>query len=155
MGINGEDTAIPGDKVDSIDTEGAWQEMTFRFNTGEFMADSPVIFFNNFENNGRLAYLDNWELYQLDELNAAVAPVKDLFEKLYVQDGKIVTDFELDQSTNVQLTVYTITGTIVSNEKIAGTAGLNHKVIETILPSGVYMVKIMKNGTSSFRKLIK
>ena len=153
MGINHIDTSIPEDLVDSIDTEGAWKEMTFRFNTGTEMGD-PVIFFNNFKNNGRVAYLDNWELYKMDELNAVV-PVKDLFEKLYVQNGKIVADFELEQSTNVQLTVYTVTGSIVSNEIIAGTSGLNHQVIETILPSGVYMVKIMKNGISSFRKLIK
>jgi hypothetical protein len=155
MGINGEDTAIPGDKVDSINTEGAWQQMTFRFNTGETMSDVPVIFFNNDHNSGKLAYMDNWELYQMDELNAAVIPVKDLFEKLYVQDGRIVADFELDQSATVQLTVYTVTGSIVANEKIAGSAGLNHQVVDALLPSGVYMVKIMKNGTSSFRKLIK
>jgi len=154
MGINRIDTSIPEDIVDSIDTEGAWKQMTFKFNTGATMGD-PVIFFNNYKNNGRVAYLDNWELYQLDELNAAVAPVKDLFEKLYIQNGKIVADFVLDQSTNVQLTVYTVTGSMVSNEKIAGTTGLNHKTVEAILPSGVYMVKITKDGTSSFRKLIK
>jgi len=154
MGINGEDNAIPGDKVDSIDTKGEWQQMSFYFNTGEGIANVPVLFFNNDRNTGRVAYLDNWELYELDQLNAVV-PVKDLFEKLYVQNGKIVADFTLDQSTNVQLTVYTVTGSIVSNEKIAGTAGLNHQVVETILPSGVYMVKIMKNGVSSFRKLVK
>lgn len=154
MGINGENTAIPGDKVDSISTDGAWQQMTFNFNTGETLSDTPVLFFNNDRNTGRVAYLDNWELYKKDELNAVV-PVKDLFEKLYVQNGKIVADFVLDQSTNVQLTVYTVTGSIVSDEKIAGTAGLNHQVVKTSLPSGMYMVKIMKNGVSSFRKLIK
>ena len=154
MGINGEDTAIPGDKVDSIDTGGEWQQMSFYFNTGETLADIPVLFFNNDHNNGRVAYLDNWELYQLDQLNAVV-PVKDLFQNLYVQDGKIVADFELDQPANVQFTVYTVTGAVVSNEKITGTAGLNHQVIEAVLPSGMYMVKITKNGASSFRKLIK
>ena len=153
MGINGEDTAIPGDLKDSINTNGEWQQMTFKFNTGDAIADIPVIFFNNDGNTGKLAYLDNWELYQEDQLNALV-PVKDQFTKLYVQNGKIVAEFDLDHNSQVQLSVYTVQGSMVSYDKIAGMAGRNTKVVNAVLPTGVYMVKLVKDGQTSFRKLI-
>jgi len=153
MGVNGEDTAIPGDLKDSIDTNGEWQQMTFKFNTGDAMAVTPVIFFNNDGNSGKLAYLDNWELYQEDQLNALV-PVKDQFTKLYVQNGKIVAEFDLDHNSQVQLAVYTVQGSMVSFDKIAGITGKNTKVVSAVLPAGVYMVKLIKDGQTSFRKLI-
>jgi len=153
MGINGEDTAIPGDLKDSIDTNGEWQQMTFKFNTGDAIAETPVIFFNNDGNSGKLAYLDNWELYQEDQLNALV-PVKDQFTKLYVQNGKIVAEFDLDHNSQVQLAVYTVQGSMVSFDKIAGITGKNTKVVSAVLPAGVYMVKLIKDGQTSFRKLI-
>jgi hypothetical protein len=153
MGINGEDTAIPGDVKDSINTNGEWQQMIFEFNTGSTLADTPVLFFNNDGNTGRLAYLDNWELYQKDAYNALV-PVKDQFSKLYVQNGKIVAEFDLENNSPVQLTVYTVMGAMVSDQKIAGTAGRNKNVVNAFLPTGVYMVKLTKNGQTSFRKLI-
>jgi len=154
MGVNGYDTTINTDFVDSVNTEGLWKEYTFEFNTGDTLKTSPVIFFNNDFQTGKVAFLDNWELYKKDTITAVTA-VKDLFENLYVQNGKIVADFDLDQTTVAQLTVYNVTGAILSDEKITGYAGRNHKVINAVLPTGMYMVRLKKNGEYSFRKLIK
>lgn len=153
MGINGQDINVTGDLVDSVNTNGAWQEMTFEFNTGEGTATTPVIFFNNDKNSGTTAFLDNWELYKKDTLSAVIN-VKDQFANLYVQNGKIVAEFDLDHASVVQLTVFTVQGSMVSDEKITGIAGRNKKVVNAVFPTGVYMVKLTKEGQTSFRKLI-
>jgi len=117
------------------------------------MATTPVIFFNNDMNSGTSAFLDNWELYKKDTVSAVVN-VKDQFSNLYVQNGKIVAEFDLDHDSQVQLTVYTVQGAMVSDEKMAGIAGRNKKVVNAVFPTGVYMVKLTKDGQTSFRKLI-
>lgn len=158
MGINGHDTMFSGDFTDSINTNGVWQEYTFEFHTGDTLRTdpSPVIFFNN-DGDGptadKLAYLDNWELIEVGPTAAPV--VKDMFNNVYFKNGKITAEFELDQAANVQLSVYNIQGALISTEKMAAVAGRNSKVINSVLPSGVYVVKMSYNGKSSFRKLVK
>jgi len=154
MGINRHDTAYSGDFTDSIDTYGEWKEYTFQFNTGAGVGETPVIFFNNDRVQGKVAFLDNWELYKKDSVTAVVN-VKDMFSNLYVQNGKIVADFDLNHAASVQLSVYNIQGALISDEKMTGIAGRNRKVMSAVLPSGMYIVKMTKNGESSFRKLIK
>lgn len=154
MGINNHDIDFSGDFTDSIDTEGVWKEFIFEFNTGVEVRERPVIFINNDRMQGKIAYLDNWELYEKEPFTS-VPVVKDMFEKLYVRDGKIVADFNLDQASAVRLSVYNIQGAMLWDENVSCVQGRNTKVINSTLPAGAYVVKITKNGMSGYKKIIK
>jgi hypothetical protein len=151
MGIYGQGNA---EFTDSIVTNGVWKEFIFEFTTGATPATAAGLYFNNYGLSGTRGYIDNWELYKKDTLSA-VANVKDLFENIYVQNGKIVADFDMNQASVAQLSVYTIQGALVSDEKFTALAGRNRKVITTNLPSGMYLVRMAQNGQYSFRKVIK
>jgi len=156
MGINGHDVNFSGDFTDSINTDGAWQEFVFEFNTGEsLMSTTPVIFFNNDGVSGKNAFIDNWELYQKEPYVTALKNVKDKIENIYVQDGKIVVEFDLDNSSVVELSVYNVQGVLISHDKMVGIAGWNKKVVDVNLASGIYIVKLTQNNESSYSKLIK
>jgi hypothetical protein len=154
MGINGHDKLFGGDFIDTVNTLGVWKEYTFEFHTGDSLNVTPVLFFNNDQETGDFAYLDNWELYAKEPFTA-VPVVKDLFNTVYVKNGRIVAEFDMNQSSSVQLSVYNVQGALVSDEKMQAMAGRNSKVLNAVLPSGMYIVKISKNGESSFRKVIK
>jgi hypothetical protein len=156
MGINGHDIHFSGDFTSQVNTGGVWQEFVFEFQTGDTLRTStpPVIFFNNDRENGKLAYLDNWEVYEKEAVSAT-SVVRDLFNNVYMKNGKITAEFDLDQAAKVELSVYNIQGSLISTERMAAVAGRNSKVINAVLPSGVYVVKMTYDGKSSFRKLIK
>ncbi len=152
LGVYGIGT--PADVTDTIDTHGVWQQMQFEFTTGATLGTTSGLYFNNWGRTGKRGYIDNWELYRKDTVSA-VASVKDLFDKVYVQNGKIVADFDLTQSSLVRLSVYSIQGALVSDDKFNAIAGRNKKVVNANLPSGMYLVKMTQNGQYSFRKVIK
>jgi len=157
MGINGHDVNFSGDFTDSINTEGDWKEFVFEFNTGESLkSTTPVIFFNNDGVSGKTAFIDNWELYQKEPHAATdLKKVSDKIENIYVKDGKIVTEFDLDNSSAVELSVYNIQGILISSYKIIGMAGRNKKIVDANLASGIYIVKLTQNNESSYSKVIK
>lgn len=160
MGINGHDKffsegidlSYPNDYIDSINTAGEWKEFVFEFSTSDSLKATPVIFFNNDHQVGKIAYLDNWQLFVKDTISA-VNGLNDKFEKLYINNGNIVAEFDADHASVAQLSVYNVQGALVGEERILATAGRNKKVMTAALPSGIYIVKLTQNGESSYRKL--
>ncbi|NLO69423.1 MAG: LamG domain-containing protein [Porphyromonadaceae bacterium] len=51
-----------------IDTGGEWQVVDFYFNTGA-VTTGALTFFNNYQKSGTIGYIDNWELYEIAEIN--------------------------------------------------------------------------------------
>ncbi|MDD4991031.1 MAG: T9SS type A sorting domain-containing protein [Paludibacter sp.] len=160
MGINGFDKffsagidpSYPKDYIDSINTAGQWKELTFEFSTGDSLNTSQVIFFNNDHQVGKIAYLDNWQLFVKDTISA-VNKVSDKFEKLYINNGRIVAEFDADYASHAQLSVYNMQGALIADEKLQATAGHNMKVMNATLPKGIFIVRLTQNGESSYRKL--
>ena len=156
FGVAGTDVNSGVSDLDSIfDTQGAWKHIILEFTTGDSLRvnDQPLFVNNAGGLSGKRCYIDNWELYEKDA--TAVASVKDLFSKIYVQNGKIVAEFDADNSSQTQLAVYGVRGELIYNEKFTPNAGYNSRVINTVLPSGIYIVRLSQNGNSSYRKLIK
>ena len=77
-----------------------------------------------------------------------------MINNIYNVNSKIVADFELQSSSSVEFSIYNCQGVQLDSEKEQYNAGSNHKVFATILPSGVYLVKMTSNGKSITRKLI-
>jgi len=151
FGIYGQGNA---EFMDSINTHGTWQVKDFEFTTGAALNGNAGLYFNNWGCNGTRGYIDNWELYKKDTISAFVT-VKDQFRNIFVQNAKIVTDFDADNASVAQLSVYNIQGALISNEKFTCLAGRNRRVINSALPTGMYVVKLTQNEQSSYRRVIK
>jgi hypothetical protein len=152
MGIYGQGNT---EFTDSINTHGAWQAVTFQFNTGATpSATAAGLYFNNWGLSGTRGYIDNWELYKKDTISA-VANVREQYQSIFVQNGKIVADFDTDNASVAQLAVYNVQGALLSDEKFASAAGRNRVVLTATLPSGMYIVRLTQNGQNRYTKLIK
>ncbi|MBN2765677.1 MAG: T9SS type A sorting domain-containing protein [Paludibacteraceae bacterium] len=160
MGINNHDKAFqggidkdyPSDYVDSVDTQGEWEEYVFEFVTGEEVGETPVIFFNNDHQQGKIAYLDNWTLRQ--KYPTAVNDLNEATSKIFVQNKKIVAEFNAFESSNARITVFNMQGAALADELFAAASGYNKKQINTQLKSGIYIVRLSYNGILEYRKVI-
>ena len=155
MGVWGHDSSITGDVVDTVNTAGVWKEFVFEFRTGAGFGDVQGTFFNNYQKSGTRGYIDNWEIYRKDTMSA-VANLKEQFRTVYVNNGKIVAEFDLDHSSKVDFAVFTIQGAmVVNNEQKVFVAGRNRYVVNAQLPSGMYLVRMIQDGKTQFMKVIK
>jgi len=153
MGVNNVDSTTTVQQIDSINTQGTWQALTFHFTTGGFKVGiAQALYFNNYQLNGKRAFIDNWELYEAGP--AALPSVSKQFTNIYVRDGKIIATFELENASMVQFDVYNTKGMLISIDKVQGEAGSNSKVLSASLKTGVYLVKMTQKGQSSIKKLV-
>lgn len=74
---------------------------------------------------------------------------------VYISQGKINVDFNLSQSGNVNFSVYNMQGLLLDSETGSYSSGEQHKAIDTELSSGVYLVKISKDGVTETYKVVK
>jgi len=113
--------------------------------------------FNNVDgaSTGKIAYIDNYELYNIGVITNAVNPADNLNQKVYILKNKIVADFTLTESSSVEFSVYNTQGILISKETASFNAGANQQLINANLPSGVYMVKLFSKGLSFTTKIIK
>lgn len=153
MGVWGHSAGSP-DKQDTINTAGLWKEMIFEFSTGAELGATQGAFFNN-NASGVHSFIDNWEIYRVDTISA-VSNLKEQFRNIYVSNGNIVAEFDLDHSSKVDFAVFTIQGAmVVSNEQKMFVAGRNRYVVNATLPSGMYLVRMIQDGKTRFMKVIK
>ena len=155
MGVWGHDATFSGDLVDTVNTAGVWKELVFEFRTGAEFGATQGSFFNNYQKSGTRGYIDNWEIYRVDTISA-VANLKEQFRSVYVNNGNIVAEFDLDHSSKVDFAVFTIQGAmVVNNEQKMFVAGRNRYVVNAKLPSGMYLVRMIQDGKTQFMKVIK
>ena len=133
-----------------------WVLIDKTFTTGA----TPTADFFSFNNvdgasTGKIAYIDNYELYNIGVITNASNPADNLKQKVYILKNKIVADFTLTESSSVEFSVYNAQGILISKEKASFNAGANQQLINANLPSGVYMVKLFSKGLSFTTKIIK
>ncbi|MGC3979393.1 MAG: hypothetical protein QM751_14925 [Paludibacteraceae bacterium] len=51
-----------------VDTQGEWKAVDLTFKTGSNISGT-LTFFNNYQKTGTTGYIDNWELYEIGEVN--------------------------------------------------------------------------------------
>lgn len=140
----------------SVPQNDQWVLIDQTFTTGA----APTANFFSFNNvdgasTGKIAYLDNYELYNITSTITGVNQLGNTKFNTYVSDSKIVTDFNLSQSSAVEFSVYNTQGMLLSTQKGNFNSGANHTVINANLTSGVYIVKIAQNGKFFTQKVIK
>ena len=99
-------------------------------------------------------FIDNLVLTETKPSALTEIETNSLF-KAYALGGRIAVDFELINSTSVDFTVTNIQGQMLYSEKMNHNQGINHKVFDINLPSGVFLVKMSVNGLSKTFKVIK
>jgi hypothetical protein len=132
-----------------------WVVVDQTFTTGS-NPTSGYFSFNNVDGsvNGKIAYIDNYELYNITSLTALQA-VGVENQNIYIQGNSIVADFELAQPSEVEISVFNAQGILLKKVNGKCDAGNNHKVIPANLTSGVYLVVLNYNGRVVTKKLVK
>jgi len=153
IGISGA-TAVNITNVFST-AAGEWLPVDFTFTT-QATVTSPNMFLNSCESQTATeSYINSWEMYDITSIVSEVVGLKENLFNAFVSDNKIVADFNLDQASTVEFSVFNTQGILLAFQKGIFNSGANHTVINANLPSGVYMVKIAQNGNSVTRKVIK
>lgn len=113
--------------------------------------------FNNVDggSTGKIAYIDNWELYKVPvgtsvAGNAVASPYR-----LYINNDQITVSFNLDQAADVEFSVYNMQGMLINSQKASYSAGDNHTTIDANIASGVYVVRMSFNGQNYTAKVVK
>jgi len=136
-------------------TTGQWLPLDFNFTTQATVA-SVNMYFNSCETQTATeSFIDNWEMYDITSLLTSVNQLNNTKFNTYVADSKIVADFNLDQASAVEFSVYNTQGMLIATQKGNFNSGANHTVLNANLTSGVYIVKIAQNGKFFTQKVIK
>ena len=143
------------DTTSIVSTTGSWQTVDFQFTTTATLAATQGLFFNSCWIGGMNGYIDNFEAYEMPGTATSVNSMGVQNQSIYIQAGKLATDFNLSQSSEVELSVYNMQGMLISKEKATYAAGQNHKVINANLSTGVYVVRMAVNGRFFTQKVIK
>ncbi len=147
LGVYGIDTINTADLTSIIDTQGEWMPVTLEFKTAG-LARTHGLFFNNFQRSGKRAFIDNWELYEVNP--NATRTVSDSNIKVYANHGKIITELEIPVISIVEINVYNVQGMLLSSDKLQTTGGkITHK-LSAETGKGVYIVQILANGQSFY-----
>lgn len=134
-----------------------WVEIDQTFKTG---AAPTTNFFslNNVDggSTGKIAYIDNWELYELPLGTSVANPSIDTTTRLFVSNGKIAVRFNLEASSEVDFSVFNLQGMQVATTKSNLTAGTNQVEIAAGLEAGVYIVKMKTAaGEETLKTILK
>jgi len=132
-----------------------WVLIDQTFTTGA----APTASFFTFNNvdgtsTGKIAYIDNYELYNITSLLTKTDNPTNQNQRVYIQNQKIVADFNLAESSSVEFSVFNAQGMLISKEIASFHAGQNQKLIPANLASGVYLVKVFSKGLSFTSKVI-
>ncbi|MFA5045671.1 MAG: T9SS type A sorting domain-containing protein [Paludibacter sp.] len=103
---------------------------------------------------GKIAYIDNYELYDLG-LGTGVKTIGIEATKVYTTSNSIVANFELQTAGVVEFNIYNIQGMLVAKNKSSFDAGMNQKVMNVNIPSGVYLINVINDGKQATFKVVK
>ena len=100
---------------------------------------------------------DNFRLYNYGTSIATAINTANILSKpsIYINGNAIVTDFELAQSSNVEISVFNAQGMLLNKTIGSFNAGKNSQVVDVNLISGLYLVNLVQNGKSFTQKVIK
>ena len=100
---------------------------------------------------------DNFRLYYYGaSVTTAINTANNLSKpSIYIKGNAIVTDFELAQSSIVEISVFNAQGILISKEKAICNAGSNQRTLSANSASGVYLVRMSVDGKSVTQKIVK
>lgn len=137
-------------------TASVWQAVDFTFTTGTLGA-SQNFWLNSCTGSNRATdvRLDNFEIYVVSPATTVKTASELSKSNIYIKGNAIVTDFELAQASDVEISVFNAQGMLLKNTIGSFNAGKNSQILNINLATGLYLVKLTQNGKSITAKVIK
>lgn len=76
-------------------------------------------------------------------------------QNVYLNNGQVVAEFESSAASDAQIEVYDVQGKLLSSELFPCNAGVNQKTIKADFATGIYVVRLVVDGKSSYSKIAK
>ncbi len=133
-----------------------WALIDQTFTTGAAPATN-FFSFNNVDgaSTGKTAYIDNWELFYVSPATSVPSIRTNSKLNAFVQNGRIVANFEADAYGVVELRVYNVQGVELTKVNASVAKGQNQYTFNSELPSGVYVIRMTENNINTAVKVIK
>ena len=152
IGVSGATATIITNTISTA--AGEWLPVDFTFTT-QPVVSAPNMYLNSCETQTATeSYIDNYEMYDITSIATGVNQLGNTKFNTYISGSKLVADFNLDQASAVEFSVYNTQGMLISIQKGNFNSGSNHTVINANLTTGVYIVKIAQNGKIFAQKVI-
>lgn len=138
-----------------IGNTAGWTQFDETFSTGATVAEAGI-YFNSCTTPPAVTdtcFIDNWELYEVSP-GTGLNNINQTNQLIYLNNNKIVSEFYLNQHSQVSILVLDLQGKILlkSNELLL--EGENKKEIANTLPPGIYLVRLSSNEFNTTKKLI-
>ena len=140
-----------------LENTGGWVQFDKLFTTGASVAEAGI-YFNSCTTTPLITdtcFIDNWEMYDVTDIVSGLSNSTTNQFKVYSVNNGIAAEFNLNSTGEVELCIFNVQGSLIATQKGIFQAGNNKKVINAILPSGVYVVRMNVNGKMTTSKLVK
>ena len=133
-----------------------WVLIDQTFTTGAAPATN-FFSFNNVDgaSTGKTAYIDNWELFKVSPSTSVSTLKSDSKLNAFVQNGRVVANFEANADGVAELVLYNIQGVQLTKVNASIAKGQNQYTFNAELPSGVYVIKMSENNNTTAVKVVK
>lgn len=133
-----------------------WVLIDQTFTTGAAPATN-FFSFNNVDgaSTGKTAYIDNWELFKVSPSTSVSTLKSDSKLNAFVQNGRVVANFEANADGVAELVLYNIQGVQLTKVNASIVKGQNQYTFNAELPSGVYVIKMSENNNTTAVKVVK
>jgi len=84
-----------------------------------------------------------------------IDPAKKLTQNVILNNNQLVAEFESPSASEAQIEVYDVQGKLLSSELFACNIGVNQKTIKADFATGIYVVRLVVDGQSSYSKIAK
>lgn len=134
-----------------------WKQIDTTFTTGATVVEKGI-YFNACTSvkpaSTDTCYIDNYELYKIASTSTGVYNISVNKVTNFVRDHTIVTNFNLDVATEVNVSLYNVNSILIETNKSMGQPGNNERVLNSNLSSGVYIVKTSIDGKFTINKIV-
>jgi hypothetical protein len=134
VGVYGWDSSA-SDIYNEVSIPNSWQDVDFTFTTGSTLKSTQGVYFDR-----GTGYIDNWEMYEMPG-TSDVKELKNQSWKIYSVNNTVVTELDLRNASDINISIYDLQGRLMLEQKIKGIAGYNKNTVQTSLPEGLYIVK--------------
>ena len=152
-GVNGDGTNV---FVPIAKTSG-WRQIDTTFTTGATVTQHGI-YFNACTTVKPTAtdtcFIDNYELYKVANVATGLNALSGNKVATFVRNNKIVSNFNLDAATEVNVSLYSVNGLLIESKKSMAQQGRSELVLNATLISGVYIVKTTIDGKFTINKII-
>nr|MBP8023616.1 T9SS type A sorting domain-containing protein [Paludibacter sp.] len=97
----------------------------------------------------------NWELFKVSPSTSVSTLKSDSKLNAFVQNGRVVANFEANADGVAELVLYNIQGVELAKVSTNVAKGQNQYTFNAELPAGVYVIRMSENNITTTVKVVK